>query len=194
MKYGLGDTVENFVLRNSNREKRKLYDAVDGNKVMIVFFRGFWWPFCRQQLAALADHYDTLQALGTEVWGISVDNPDELEKLREQEDLPFELLSDRDKALISEWDIVNEKERDGIAFPNVYIIDQEREIILHSRDKTASRAEPEPLVDFLKKHDKDSSHRKEIADPDKSFQWPSLSSLIWGIPRKLGWMESWFFD
>lgn len=42
MKYGLGDTVENFVLRNSNREKRKLYDAVDGNKVMIVFFRGFW--------------------------------------------------------------------------------------------------------------------------------------------------------
>jgi alkyl hydroperoxide reductase subunit AhpC len=119
-----------------------------------------------------------------------VDSPEELAALREQEDLPFEVLSDPDKSLISEWDIVNEKERGGIAFPNTYVINQDREVVCHSRDTTASRVKCDPLIEFLQNYDQNASHRQELEDHDKSFQWPSLSSMIWGLPRKFGCMKS----
>jgi peroxiredoxin len=141
-------------------------------------------------LAALAENYETIQKLNTDVWGISVDSPRELANLSKQEELPFELLSDQDKPLISEWDILNQKERGGIAFPNVHVINQDREIILHSRDSTASRADPQPIIEFLKNHADNPSLRKEIEEDEKQFQWPTLSSLVWGLPRKLGWLTS----
>lgn len=141
-------------------------------------------------MAALADRYEGIRETGTQLRAISADTPGELSTMRDQMDLPFELLSDEDCSVLSDWGILNEKERNGIAFPNVYVIDQNRTVVLHSRDTTASRAENDSLVEFLREHAEDSSHRREISDENKKFLWPTIESLIWGLPRKLGWLES----
>jgi len=141
-------------------------------------------------LAALADRYDRIREFDTEIWALSVDSPDELAELRRQEELPFELLSDEDQSLIREWGILNETERGGIAIPNVYVVNQDGEIILHSRDTTSSRADPEPLVQYLKQYAEDPSYRKEMTDAQRKFPWPDISSLLWGLPRKWGRMTS----
>lgn len=141
-------------------------------------------------MAALAERYEEIRETGTQPWGISADTPGELSTMRDQMDLPFELLSDEDGSVLSDWGILNEKERDGIAFPNVYVVDGDRTVVLHSRDTTASRAENDSLVEFLREHAEDPSHRREVTDENKKFLWPTISSLVWGLPRKLGWLDS----
>lgn len=141
-------------------------------------------------MAALADDYEEIRGTDTELWAISADSPRELSTLRDQLDLPFELISDEDCSVISDWDLLNEKERDGIAFPNVYVINQDRNVVFHSRETTASRAETDTVLEFLRKHAKDPSHRRELSEEETTFLWPTIESLIWGLPRKLGWISS----
>ncbi|MFB6346567.1 MAG: hypothetical protein ABEK50_12480 [bacterium] len=62
--------------------------------------------------------------------------------------------------------------------------------MLHSRNKTASRVDADPIVEFLEKHSDEPSHRREIPNDEKHFLWPNLSSLIWGLPRMFGWIKS----
>ena len=83
---------------------------------------------------------------------------------------------------------MNRMERNGIAFPNVYVLDANREIIFHSRDRLASRVDSTPLLQFLEEHEKDAETRTK----NRTFttRWPTLSDILLYIPRRIfGWAK-----
>ena len=138
-------------------------------------------------MVALKDHHNRIKELDAELLCISVDTPEESAKFRSEQGLPFELLADVDQETIKKWDILNSKERGGIAKPNVYIIARDGTIVFHSSDNLASRADPTAVLDFLETYSNDPTHR--LTNKKIKFAVPTLKDMMLGIPKKLGWMK-----
>jgi len=102
--------------------------------------------------------------------------------------LTFSLWSDVDRKVITKWGILNSHEREGIAYPNVYILDASGKVIFHSADKKASRVDVQPMLQFLEAHKKDKS--LTLSNAHRTRVMPSFMDLLLYLPRKLGWLKA----
>lgn len=125
--------------------------------------------------------------MGFEVFGVSVDTPEETLKMREYLELPFEVLCDTKKDIVTEWGIFNSKEREGIAHPNVYVLNEERKIVFHSKDGIFSRAHISSLMEFLEKYEADPSYR--LLNQKYRLELSSMKDMLLALPRKFGWIK-----
>jgi peroxiredoxin len=64
------------------------------NPLVLTFFRGGWCPFCNLHLAELRHAEAELEALGFDVWFVSIDRPEALYASLQQPDLGYRVLSD----------------------------------------------------------------------------------------------------
>jgi len=101
-------------------------------------------------LADYAQCYKDFRAAGAEVIAISVDPPERSAGLRRDLRLPFELLSDRTRATIIEWNVLNSKEKGGIAIPATFLIDRERTVRFAKVEDMMMRVEPRELLEFIR--------------------------------------------
>ncbi|WP_394831420.1 peroxiredoxin family protein [Pendulispora rubella] len=62
--------------------------------LLVVVFRGVWCPYCRKELARLAQQIPRFSSSEVRVYGISADDPDALLRHQRSSELPFSLLSD----------------------------------------------------------------------------------------------------
>ena len=138
-------------------------------------------------MAELAQHSDTFESLKVRIYGLSVDTPEQSENIKSNLNLPFELLSIEDRSLLKGWGILNSKEREGLAYPNVYVVDCELKIIFHSPDRKASRVDSKPLIAFLKAHSDDVTLRKVNKELVKVK--PLFKEYLMFFPRYLGWTK-----
>jgi len=75
-------------------------------------------------LKGLRRRYEQFRGAGAELYTISTDTEEALAEYRRSHDVPFEMLSDKEKTVIKQYDLYNPKERDGVAVPAVFIIDR----------------------------------------------------------------------
>jgi len=137
-------------------------------------------------LAELVAHQTTFQSQDIRLFGISVDSPKESKQLKQELKLNFELLSDHDRSIITSWGILNKSERNGIAYPNVYLIDSDMKIVYHSKDKLRSRAAPEPLLKFIQDHSANSESR--LINQNHKDMRPLIIEYLLVFPKKWGWI------
>ena len=90
-------------------------------------------------MADYRDHYEEIRAAGADIVAISVDRPEESEPLRRELRLPFTILSDADRRLVIEWNILNAREHGGIAKPSVFVVDTDRGVLFSSVDGVRNR-------------------------------------------------------
>ncbi len=116
--------------------------------------------------------YTDIRSAGAGVVAISVDPPEKSGLVKANWHLPFPVLCDVDKSVITEWGLLNEKEKDGIAFPAVYIVGTDRKVEARSLDTTMSRVNPNPVIEFLRGK---TSHLKSTMIP------PHMGTMIKGL-------------
>jgi peroxiredoxin len=75
-------------------------------------------------LKGLKKREERLRGAGVRMITVSADSAEELERYRAENELPFMMLSDSEKKLIKQYDLLNESERDGIAVPAIIVIDR----------------------------------------------------------------------
>jgi peroxiredoxin Q/BCP len=117
-----GELAPDFSLPDSTGIAQRLSDLTSEGAVVLLFYRGWWWPFCHRQLADYRDHYAEISAAGASVVAVSVDAAVESEALRTQLSLPFPILCDIERTVIREWGLLNARERGGIAKPSVFVV------------------------------------------------------------------------
>ncbi len=91
----------------------------DGNKVALADFRGkhvivYFYPKddtpgCTKQACGFRDSWKTLQKRGVVVLGISADDAESHTKFRKKYKLPFPLLSDVDRKVMTKYGAYGEK-------------------------------------------------------------------------------------
>jgi peroxiredoxin len=96
MALSIGSIAPEFNLVNTDKQTVAL-SSFKGKNVVILFFPMAFTSVCTAELCEMRDNIATYSHANAEVLGISVDSPFTLAKFREEQKLPFPLLSDFNK-------------------------------------------------------------------------------------------------
>ena len=94
--------------------------------------------------------YPAFLSAGAELVALSVDPPDRSAAVAQQLSLPFPILSDTRREVISAWGVLNAKERGGIAIPSVFVIDRDLRLRMLAMEKTHHRVAPDDVLQFVR--------------------------------------------
>jgi len=94
--------AKDFTLKNTKLEDIKLSDY-QGQHVLLLFFPLAFTSTCTKELCEIRDNIATYNNLNTTVLGISVDSPFTLAKYKEEQGINFDLLSDFNKDVSSDY-------------------------------------------------------------------------------------------
>ena len=120
-----GQKAPDFTLFNTERNEVSLQDF-RGKNLIILFFPMAFTSVCTAELCEMRDNISTYAGLNAEVVGISVDSPFTLGKFKEEQKLPFDLLSDFNKEVSQAYDtyyetfVMNLK---GVSKRSAFVVD-----------------------------------------------------------------------
>lgn len=130
-----GQPAPDFELLNQDGKTIRLSDF-RGKKVLLFAYPAAGTPGCTTQACGFRDAFPRIEASNTVVLGISPDKPKDQLKWKQAENLPYDLLSDEDHAVMEAWGAWGEKSMFGKKYMGVirshWLID-ENGIILDER-------------------------------------------------------------
>lgn len=107
-----GDKAPHFEAKNQKGETVSL-DDFKGRKVVLYFYPKDDTPGCTKEACNLRDHHKELLDAGYEVVGVSIDDVESHEKFASKYNLPFNLLADPEKQIVSDYGVYGEKNSFG---------------------------------------------------------------------------------
>jgi glutaredoxin-dependent peroxiredoxin len=141
MAVDVGSRAPDFTLVNHEREPVTL-SAHRGQPVVLAFFFGAFSSVCVTELCTFRDRLAELNRAGAQVFGISVDTFFALKAFHDAQGLTFPLLSDFNKEVIRQYDVIHEDVIGlrGIAKRAVFVLDRDgvvryREVLEDARDE-----------------------------------------------------------
>lgn len=124
----IGEIAPDFELLNQDGEPVKLSDF-RGQKVVLFAYPKAGTSGCTTQACGFRDAWPTFEEHNATVIGISPDIPEDLKKWKEEENLPYTLVSDPDHTVLEEWGAWGEKSMYGKKYMGVirshWVIDPE---------------------------------------------------------------------
>jgi thioredoxin-dependent peroxiredoxin len=103
-KLKLGDAIPAVTAKDQNGQDVNLGENNTGY-TLVYFYPKAMTAGCTAQACSLRDSYTELQQKGVKIFGVSVDTVDAQKEFAEKDHLPFELLSDTDKKVISAFGV-----------------------------------------------------------------------------------------
>ena len=94
LKIQVGDNAPDFTLSNAIGDSVNLKDRLKSNKVVLVFYRGTWCPYCNLALSQYQSVLNDIKGQGAELIAVSSQTPDESLSIKDKNHLEFEVLSD----------------------------------------------------------------------------------------------------
>lgn len=104
----VGDKAPDFKGKDQDGKDISLSDY-KGKKLLLYFYPKDSTPGCTSEACSLRDGYDELLNSGYEVLGVSVDSEASHRKFIEKHSLPFRLLADTDKSVVTAYGVWGEK-------------------------------------------------------------------------------------
>lgn len=76
----IGDPFPHFQLTDTEHQSIDLYNFLQNQPILLIYYRGGWWPYCNLQLGHLLEIEAEMIALGYRIIAVSPDRPAELSK------------------------------------------------------------------------------------------------------------------
>ena len=127
----IGDKAPGFESKDQYGKTIKLSDF-KGKKVVLFFYPKASTPGCTAEACNLRDNYQSFQAKGYEIIGVSADSEKRQLNFSSKQELPYSLLADEDKEVIMAYGVWGPKkfmgkEYDGI-HRTTFVIDKDGKI------------------------------------------------------------------
>ncbi|BFT73826.1 peroxiredoxin-like family protein [Paenibacillus sp. P36] len=171
-----GDQAPDFTLTNPLGEQINLYKELANGPVILIFYRGGWCPFCNVQLRTYQLLLPEIQKVGGQLVAVSPQSPDNSLSQMVKEQLTFHVLSDPNGHVADSYNLLfelpeylqntftdilgrdlakfNASDRWVLPVPATYLIDRHSIIRYAQADPDfMNRAEPQEMIDLLKKLD-----------------------------------------
>ena len=119
-----GDRAPGFVLPAAPGEEVDVGELFGRERVVLVFFPLAFSPVCTREMKAFSDRWDRFTELDVRIFGVSVDSPFVNAKFREEEDIPFPILSDFNREVASAWGVLHDDllGLEGVARRSVFVV------------------------------------------------------------------------
>ena len=169
----VGHQIENFSVASVEGEPTSLHSLLARGKLMVVFYRGGWCPYCNVQVRQLSVAAQSFFNRGVTPVLISADKPDAAMLAKKAYEIPFPVLSDPELAahkafnvvyrledkfipvykdygiVLSDW---SGKDHQMFAVASVFILDSTGKVLwAHSSHDYKTRPSVEQLIDVIKK-------------------------------------------
>jgi peroxiredoxin Q/BCP len=123
-----GTIAPQFSAIDQDGNKHSLSDY-KGKKVALYFYPKDDTPGCTKQACSLRDNYSELLSKGVQIFGVSVDDENSHKKFVQKFDLPFPLLADTEKEIVTAYGVWGEKSMYGKKYMGThrvtYLINEE---------------------------------------------------------------------
>ncbi|MCD8266590.1 MAG: thioredoxin-dependent thiol peroxidase [Prevotellaceae bacterium] len=130
----IGDKAPELLGLDENGQEVRL-SAFRGKRLALYFYPKDMTPGCTSQACNLRDNYQSLQARGYEVVGVSVNTAKQHQKFIEKNSLPFTLVADTEAELARRFGVWGEKRMCGRTYMGTlrttFIIDADSGAIEH---------------------------------------------------------------
>ena len=127
MKIEIGQAAPEFTLY-SDEKKEITLSKLKGQNVVLLFFPLAFTRVCTAELCAVRDNIDWYNNVNATVFGISVDSPQTLARFKEDQKLNFQLLSDFNKDVSTEYGTIYDTfslNMKGVSKRSAFVIDKE---------------------------------------------------------------------
>lgn len=129
----VGDRAPEFTARDDSGQEVSLSDF-RGKKVVLYFYPKDDTPGCTREACGFRDHYMRLLDRGAVVLGVSTDSVESHRRFKQKYDLPFPLLSDPDRKIVTAYGVWNQKSfvgRLGFGVERTTFVLDEQGVITH---------------------------------------------------------------
>ena len=127
----VGDKAPEFTLPRDGEGEITL-SALRGKPVVLYFYPKDDTSGCTKEACDFREAYSAFQKLGVELIGVSPDPVKKHDKFKAKYDLPFPLLSDEEKTVVSDYGVWVEKSMYGRKYMGVerstFLIDAEGKV------------------------------------------------------------------
>jgi len=130
MAISVGDKAPDFTLPASDGEKVEkvtLSESLGSENVILAFFPFAFSSVCGEELCEFRDQLSQFNDMNAKVYGVSIDTPFSQTEFSKQQGLNFELLSDFNKDVSSQYGVLYEQLGNfkGVSKRSVFVIDQQ---------------------------------------------------------------------
>jgi peroxiredoxin len=101
-----GEPMPDFVLPDEGGRLVRLTDLLDNGPVVLSFNRGHWCPYCRLNVAGLAEIAPEVENLGAQIVAISPEKARYGKELKSYAEAPFPMLADINNAYALELNLL----------------------------------------------------------------------------------------
>lgn len=122
-----GDAAPGFALPAAPGEEVDVGALIGKEKVVLLFFPLAFSPVCTTELCTFRDRWAELEGLDANVFAISVDSPFVARRFREEEKIPFPVLSDFNRSAARRYGVLHEEllGLEGVAKRSVFVIGED---------------------------------------------------------------------
>jgi len=144
MSIDVGVKAPDFSLVNQDRETVRLSDALKNGPVVLAFLPGAFSGTCTSEMCNFRDSSSELSKTNAQVLGVSTDTFFALKAWADQQKFAFPLLSDYNKEVIHQYDVVNPDMigLKDIAKRAIFVIDRDG-VVRHREVLDDARNEPD---------------------------------------------------
>ncbi|HMU47307.1 MAG TPA: peroxiredoxin-like family protein [Chitinophagaceae bacterium] len=146
----IGSKATDFKGKDQRGNDIRLKDLLKKGKVVLLFYRGYWCPYCNRELSRLQDSIGLILDKGATVIAVTPEKPENIDKTIEKTKAEFSILHDEDMKIMKAYDVqfevpentvtryrnanidlagINGKNGANLPVPAVYIIDEEQTVI-----------------------------------------------------------------
>lgn len=146
----LNSKAPDFKARDQNGNEVRLKDLLKKGKVVLVFYRGYWCPYCNRYLKQLEDSLPAIQAKGATLVAVTAELPENVQKTVEKTGAEYPILHDEQLKIMKAYEVefevpantitryrntgikldeINGRNGNFLPVPATYVIDQEQTVI-----------------------------------------------------------------
>jgi peroxiredoxin len=146
----LNSKAPDFKAKDQDGNEIRLKELIKKGKVVLVFYRGEWCPYCNRNLQRLSDSLSLIKEKGATLIAITPEQPESIAKTIEKTKAGFSIIHDENLKIMKAYEVefevpentlkryrnggikldeVNGKNGNFLPVPATYVIDKEGAVI-----------------------------------------------------------------
>lgn len=122
-----GEQAPKFELPQKPKDMVNVGDLIGKQRIVLLFFPFAFSPVCTEEMCHFRDTWKHWESLDARIFAISIDSPFVVDRFREDQQIPFQILSDFNKEVSSQYgglhdDLIGLK---GVAKRAAFVIAQD---------------------------------------------------------------------
>lgn len=164
----IGSKAPDFKAKDQDGKDVRLKDLLKKGKVVLVFYRGYWCPYCNRELSRLQDSLSLIQEKGATVVAVSPEKPELIKQTVEKTKAAYPVIYDEGMKIMKGYEVEYELEETTLARYRSSGLDIEK------NNGTNGKYLPVPAVYII---DKESTVTYRFFDTDYKKR-PSIAEIL----------------